>query len=195
MSGTAAKHRIFVFTGPDGSGRKTVADMVGTTLELKKVLSYTTRDRRPGEEHGQDYYFISMEQFEMAEQNAEFIESVEIDGHRYGIKHADIDRMLRAYGFVYVILNPKGAKILKSVYGDKVTELFIYADRREVEARQRERGDPDEVVELHMSHYDEAMTYVPQCEHAFENLDLAHTVFAITNLMEPFLDRQLLNLD
>lgn len=195
MTGNKANARIFVFTGPDGSGRKTVADMVGTTLELEKVLSCTTRARRPTELDGQDYQFITLEQFQEAEQAGAFIESVAIDEHHYGIKHADIDRLLNGDKHVYLILNPKGASILKTVYPDQVTELFIYADRTSVVNRQRERGDQEDVIVRHMSHYDEAMAYMQECTYVFENLDLAHTVFAITNSLEPYLDRQLLNLD
>lgn len=195
MSENKTNTCIFVFTGPDGSGRKTVADMVGSTLELRKVLSCTTRARRAGELEGQDYHYITLEQFQEADQAGAFIESVEIDGNFYGIRHADIEQLLEADDFVYLILNPKGAKILKTVYGDKMIELFIYADRTSVANRQRERGDDEDVIESHMSHYDETMTYLAECEYVFDNQDLAHTVFAITNLLEPYLDRQLLNLD
>ncbi|MDF2669209.1 MAG: guanylate kinase [Paenibacillus sp.] len=195
MSENRTSASIFVFTGPDGSGRKTVADMVGSTLELSKVLSCTTRSPRQGETEGQDYHFITLEQFQEADRAGAFIESVEIDGNFYGIRHADIEQLLEANDFVYLILNPKGASILKTVYADKVTDLFIYADRASVVQRQRERGDDEDVIERHMSHYDEAMAYLPECEYVFDNQDLAHTVFAITNLLEPYLDRKLLDLD
>lgn len=187
--------RIFVFTGPDGSGRKTVADMVGSTLELEKVLSCTTRSRRPGEQEGQDYQFLCAEQFREADESGAFIESVFIDGHYYGIRHADIERLSAANKHAYLILNTKGASILKAVYGERVVEVFLYADRTSVESRQRERGDAEDVIRKHMSHYDEAMAYMGECAHVFENLDLAHTVFEITNRLESYLDRHLLNLD
>ncbi|WP_127587530.1 guanylate kinase [Paenibacillus koleovorans] len=195
MTGLTSKSRIFVFTGPDGSGRKTVADMVGTTLELRKVLSCTTRGKRPGEVEGQDYQFISVEEFQEAEQAGQFIESVTINGNHYGIRQSDLDQLLAADDFIYLILNHDGASILRRVYGDLVTELFLYADRDSVLQRQRDRGDSEDVIRNHMSHYDDAMAYQSQCDFVFENLDLAHTVFAITNYLEPYLDRQLLNLD
>ena len=195
MNADKGKSLIFVFTGPDGSGRKTVADMVGTTLELAKVLSCTTRSRRPGEQDGQDYQFISMEEFQSADQAGAFIESVFIDGHYYGIRHADIEQLTADDRHAYLILNPKGASILKAVYGEQIIELFLYADRTSVVNRQQERGDDEEVISRHMSHYDEAMAYMQECDIVYENLDLAHTVFAITNSLEPYLDRHLLNLD
>ncbi|WP_341805056.1 hypothetical protein [Paenibacillus turpanensis] len=76
---------IFVFTGPDGSGRKSLADAVGMTLEMRKVLSYTTRERRAFEVEGQDYHFVTREQFYKWLGAGEFLEAVEIDGNWYGI--------------------------------------------------------------------------------------------------------------
>src|SRR5690606_12674181 len=99
---------IFVFTGPDGSGRKTIADMVGSTLGMTKVLSYTTRKPRAGEASGQDYYFISEEEFAEAEARGEFVEAVEINGVRYGIKEAEIDELFQKKKFIYLILNAQG---------------------------------------------------------------------------------------
>lgn len=195
MPSKPEKPRIFVFTGPDGSGRKTIADMAGTTLELKKVLSYTTRERRQGEQEGQDYHFVSPETFRKAAENGEFVETVYLEGHYYGIKQTDIERLWAVHGHVYVILNPEGARLLRQAYGDAVIRLFLYADRESLRQRQIERGDGERLVAARLSYYDEAMTYMPECEYAVENVDLSHTVFAITNMMESYLNRQLLNLD
>lgn len=187
--------RIFVFTGPDGSGRKTIADMAGTTLELKKVLSYTTREPRQGEQEGQDYHFIAKGAFLDAQRNGEFIEAVYTQGHHYGIKRQDIERLWNDHRFVYVILNPEGARLLKQAYGDAVIRLFLHADRQALRERQLNRGDGQRLVDERLAHYEEAMAYLPECEYAFENVDLSHTVFSITNVIERYLNRQLLNLD
>lgn len=189
------KEMIFVFTGPDGSGRKTVADMVGSTLGMNKVLSYTTREKRAAETDGQDYHFISEEEFKTALANNEFIEAVEIDGVHYGIKDTDIEEMFRNNDFIYLILNSEGARMLKHRYGEKVTRLFIYVDRDIIIERQKELGVSDEVLDQHFKHYQKDMSYMPECKHAFENMDLAHTVFAVTNVLEQYMNRDLMDKD
>jgi guanylate kinase len=187
---------IFVFTGPNGAGRRTVAQMSGDTLGVKQVLSYTTRTPRSSEVDGQDYFFITRDQFAEAEASKEFIEVLEIDGNLYGIKEKDVADMLQKHGAVYLILNRYGADVLKKVYGDRVIRIFIYADRTTVLTRELERGDSPELIERYMSHYDEEMAYKDQCEHVFENLDLAHTVFDLTKTLDTkHLHRQLLELD
>ncbi|GGG23254.1 guanylate kinase [Paenibacillus abyssi] len=186
---------IFVFTGPDGSGRKTVADSVGATLGLKKVLSYATRDPRPGEVDGQDYHFISMDLYEQMESQNEFLESVTINNNKYGLREYDIEHSFANNGCIYLIMNRDGAEILKQTYGDHVIRLFIYADRATVEKRQRDLGLSEEVIANHLSHYDYDIAYQSECEHAFENYDLAHTVFEISNTLEGYLDRNLVEKD
>jgi guanylate kinase len=189
------REMIFVFTGPDGSGRKTVAEMVGTTLGMKKVISYSTRAKRPGETDGEDYHFISREQFLNEEQAGEFLETVRIHNNFYGVKNKDVEQLFLKSGCIYLILNPEGADALKRMYGDQVIRLFIYADRDTVVLRQKERQLSEDSIKRNIMHYDQDMAYVTQCEHAFENLDLAHTIFALTNTMEQYLQRDLIELD
>ncbi|HEX7055880.1 MAG TPA: guanylate kinase [Bacilli bacterium] len=189
------KEMIFVFTGPDGSGRKTVGDMVGTTLGLPKVLSYTTRPRRDSEVHGQDYWFIARKEFDEAEQKGEFLESIEIDGNKYGIKNSDVEEMFKEHDFIYLIINTKGAHTLKQLYGDKVTRIFIYIDKKTILERQKNAGADEATIQRHADHYEEAMSYMPQCRHAFENADLAHTVFAVSNTLEAYMNRNLIDKD
>ncbi|TBL71209.1 guanylate kinase [Paenibacillus thalictri] len=186
---------IFVFTGPNGAGRRTVAEMSGTTLGIKQVLSYTTRPPRPGEVDGEDYHFISGEAFIEADRRQEFMEVIEIDGFMYGIKDSDLAEMIQAGNAIYVVLNRYGAEMLKQLYGKNVVRISIYADRETILARQRDRGDSALMIERYMSHYDEEMAYRSECEHAFENIDSAHTMFDLTKILDGYLNRNLLDLD
>ncbi|MFD2614520.1 guanylate kinase [Paenibacillus gansuensis] len=195
MNEPRENRKIIAFTGPYGSGRKTLADMAGSTLGLKEVLSYTTRPARPGENDGEDYYFISKEEFAQAEGRGEFLEAAEIFGHRYGIKGEDLERLLEQNVAVYVVVNSMGAALLKRLYPDRVIRLFIYADRERVRTRLIGRGDPEEAVNSHMAYYDEEMEYQGECEHAFENFESAHTMFALTNVLESYLARNLIDKD
>jgi len=186
---------IFVFTGPDGSGRKTVADAVGLTLGIRKIISYTTRGKRPIEEDGQDYHFVSDAAFRESIAAGEFVEHLTINGFRYGIKAADINEAFDK-GSVYLVLNRHGADALRETYGDSVVRIFIYADRNTVIERQRKEGLSEPEIESHLSHYDEDYAYGPSCEHRVENInDLGHTVYHVTDLLEGYLQRDLIDKD
>ncbi|WP_409343220.1 guanylate kinase [Paenibacillus sp. MBLB4367] len=189
------KEIIIVFTGPNGAGRKTIAEMAGSTLNMKQVLSYTTRERRPTEADGVDYFFITPAQFLKDQADNQFVEVIEIDGHLYGIKSADIEKQFQKKGCIYLILNSTGTDIVKKVYGDKVKRFFIYASPETIISRQRQRGDTEEMIERYMSHYEEEMAYKSECEHTYENLDSSHTIYDVTKALEGYLQRGLLDLD
>jgi guanylate kinase len=192
---TNSNQRIFVYTGPEGSGRKTVAELAGSTFAMKKIIAYTTRQRRINEIDGQDYHYVTHEQFIAAKANGEFVETVQIHENQYGIKSADINRFLESHGSIYLVLNRHGADLVKEAYGDKVIRLFIYADRDTVKQRQIDRGLEEQTIQRNITKFNEDMAYMSRCEHAFENYDLSHTVFDITRTVEGYLNRQLLDLD
>lgn len=189
------KEKLFIYTGPDGSGRKTIAKMVATAFDMETVLSYTTRPPRHYEQNGEDYHFVDEETFKKMQENQEFIESVEIDGIHYGIREEDIVHAFESHNFVYLTLNPEGTEKLKKMYGDRVMRFFIYADRETVINRQKQRQDNPEDIDRHMTHYDETMNYKNQCEHAFENYDSPQTSFRISEVIEAFLDRDMIVTD
>ncbi|WP_066051467.1 guanylate kinase [Robertmurraya korlensis] len=189
------KQKLFIYTGPDGSGRKTIAKMVATAFDMETVLSYTTRSPRHYEQNGEDYFFIDDITFKKMEDNGEFLESVEIDGFHYGIREEDIVKAFESHNLVYLTLNPEGTEKLKKMYGDRVMRFFIYADRDTVISRQQERKDNEDVIKRHMSHYDETMAYKNSCEHVFENYDSPQTSFRISEVIEAFLDRDMVVTD
>ena len=78
---------LVVFSAPSGAGKSTI---VREVLRRKPVpgmelsISATTRPRRPGEEEGRDYYFLSEEEFKSRRERGEFVEWAEVHGRRYG---------------------------------------------------------------------------------------------------------------
>ncbi|MCH1626673.1 guanylate kinase [Ferdinandcohnia quinoae] len=189
------KEMIFIYTGPDGSGRKTLAKMVATAFDMQTVPSFTTRSPRPFENNGEDYHFVSKETFQQMKQQNEFLESVEIDGHFYGLREVDIVNLFKKHKIVYLTLNPEGAEVLKKMYGEKAIRVFVYADRETVYQRQKQRGDEESVIEQHMKHYDDTLDYKKECEHVYENYDLPQVSFQISEMIETYLDRQLVSDD
>ncbi|KEF35974.1 guanylate kinase [Schinkia azotoformans MEV2011] len=189
------KERIFIYTGPDGSGRKTIAKMVSTVFDMETVISYTTRQPRHYETDGKDYHFVSEDAFAKMEEQQEFLESVEIDGIKYGIREEDIVKAFENHNFIYLTLNPEGTEKLKKMYGEKVIRLFVYADRDTVVSRQKERQDSEEDIQRHLSHYDETMNYKNECEHTFENFDSPQVSFQVSEVIEKYLDRNLVQTD
>lgn len=86
---------LFVVSGPSGTGKTTILRRVlDSRKDLAFSVSYTTRARRPGEEEGKDYFFVSEEQFEARIRNGEFIEWARVHDNLYGTSKEYVDSRL-----------------------------------------------------------------------------------------------------
>jgi guanylate kinase len=152
-SSTVRPTPVFVVTGPSGAGKGTLIQLVLPRFpELALAVSATTRARRPGEEDGDHYHFLSQDEFERRVQAGEFLEWVDYVGNRYGTLNSEIDR-LRAEGRAPLLeLETDGALRVKRRVDGAVT-IFVKAPVDELERRLRLRatessGDIDGRLEI-----------------------------------------------
>ncbi len=128
-------------TGPSGAGKGTlIRELVARVPELEVTVSATTRERRPGEENGREYWFLSQEDFRERVERGAFLEHVEyVSGNRYGTLRSELDR-IRAHGHVPLLeLETEGAlRVKRDVPGART--VFVSAPVAELERRLRERA-------------------------------------------------------
>jgi guanylate kinase len=101
---------LFVVSGPSGTGKTTILRRVlDSRRDLGFSVSYTTRAKRPGEEEGKDYFFVSEEQFEARIRNGEFIEWARVHDNLYGTSREYVDSRLDAGIDVVLDIDVQGA--------------------------------------------------------------------------------------
>ena len=89
------KGRIFIVSGPAGSGKGTVVKLLAENYDsLNVAISATTRKPRPGEVDGVSYYFISKEEFDKRVGNGEFLEYACYSSNYYGTLKSEVDRIV-----------------------------------------------------------------------------------------------------
>jgi guanylate kinase len=133
---------VIAVTGTSGAGKGTLEAAVMPRLpELELAVSATTRDRREGEKHGREYYFVSDADFERMLAAGEFLEHVDFEwGQRVGTLWSEIGR-IRAKGKAPLLdLETDGALAVQRELEDSVT-IFVRAPSfEELERRLRERA-------------------------------------------------------
>jgi guanylate kinase len=132
---------VLVVTGPSGAGKGTlIRELLRRVPDLGVTVSATTRDRRPGEQEGREYWFLTPEEFLARIEAGEFLEHVEyVSGHRYGTLRSELAR-IRANGHIPLLeLETEGALRVKREEPGAVT-IFISAAVDELERRLRERA-------------------------------------------------------
>ncbi|OZC40214.1 guanylate kinase [Rhodococcus sp. 1R11] len=108
--------RLVVLSGPSGVGKSSVVRLVRAALpELVFSVSVTTRSPRPGEVDGQDYHFVSSEEFDRMIADGELLEWASIHGglQRSGTPAAAVDAALEAGSPVLLELDLAGARAVR----------------------------------------------------------------------------------
>jgi guanylate kinase len=141
---TAGTNRLPVIavTGTSGAGKGTLeAAVMPRVPELELAVSATTRERREGEAHGREYYFVSHADFQRMLDAGEFLEHVDFEwGQRVGTLWSEIDR-IRSKGKAPLLdLETDGALAVQREIADSVT-IFVRAPSfEELERRLRVRA-------------------------------------------------------
>ena len=148
---------VFVITGTSGEGKSTLAKgLVQRVPELELAVSATTRPRRPGEEDGRDYWFLSEEEFDRKLAANEFLEWVRLpwgEGYRSGTLWSELDR-IRAKGHSPLLEIETGGAIAVRDQDPTAVTIFVTApSKEELERRLRSRategeGEVDERLEI-----------------------------------------------
>lgn len=128
-------------TGPSGAGKGTLLDrLLGDRPELELAVSATTRERRPGERDGRDYWFISDEEFDRRRERGDFLEWVEFPwGQRSATLHSEIERITDEGRVAVLELEIEGALRAKRRVPGSVT-VFVDAPLEELDRRLRDRA-------------------------------------------------------
>ena len=134
---------LFVLTGPSGVGKGTVLAEVRKQKELYLSISATTRQPRPGEQDGVQYYFLTREQFEQKVAENGFLEHAEFSGNCYGTPAAPVDEQLAAGRDVMLAIEVQGAMQVHQMRQDAVRIFIAPPSFAELERRLTGRGTED----------------------------------------------------
>ena len=122
---------IFTVTGPSGSGKTSLVKALVERYpnDFREVVSTTTREARPREIEGKDYYFISKEAFDKLVACDLLAEYVTFGGNSYGIAKREFQGALDGDQDAVVIVDCKGATKIKELYGDAVRNVYLEVNK------------------------------------------------------------------
>jgi guanylate kinase len=138
--------RLIVVSGPSGAGKSTlIREALASVPQLAYSVSATTREARPGERHGEDYLFLSREEFERRISEGGFLEWAEYSGNLYGTPEGKVEELLDAGRSVILEIELQGARQVRRKRPDAAM-VFVRAPSLE-ETRRRLSGRATETAE------------------------------------------------
>lgn len=131
---------MIVVTGASASGKTETAKELGRLFNIKRVVTHTTRPKRPGEIDGVDYHFVTREKFlELKAQNF-FVETTEYNHNFYGTSRPEIaDNKV-------LVVETSGARVFLNLHDKHILLFRLLCSQKAREQRMIERGDDPTII-------------------------------------------------
>ena len=155
---------LIIISSPSGGGKTSlVKELLSSLDKIKISISYTTRNKRVGEEDGKDYFFVSQQDFISMQQANAFLENAEVFGYQYGTSGQAIAANMQLGIDTILVIDWQGAKQLRSKIPNTISIFILPPSTLELKNRLYKRNlDTQEVMEHRMLqaqddmlHYDE----------------------------------------
>ena len=138
---------LLVISAPSGGGKGTVLkELFAQDENLRLSVSATTRAPRPGEVHGEQYYFTTKEDFEKKIGAGEMLEYAQYVGNYYGTPKAPVEAWLTEGRDVVLEIEVQGGAQIKKLCPDCVSIFILPPSMEVLEKRLRGRGTENEVT-------------------------------------------------
>lgn len=184
--------KAIIFSAPSGSGKTTIVKkLIEQFPSLKFSISATTRQPRGNEKDGEDYYFLSLDDFENKIRNKEFFEYEEVySGTYYGTLKSEVQRIWDEGNHVIFDVDVVGGVNLKSQLKDRALGIFIkVGDSNQLKERLQNRGtDSQEEIEKRVAKATEEMGYEKFFDASIVNDDLDKAINEASQVVRSFLE-------
>jgi len=196
--------RLIVLTGPSGVGKGSVMAKMRTLLApptgpsptdhasvghigdipVWLSVSATTRRPRPGEENGQDYFFVSPAAFDEMVARGELLEWASFAGNRYGTPRTPVLERLAHGGSVLLEIELAGARQVKKTMPDALMVFLAPPSREELRRRLLGRGtEDDEAVRARLTQADVELDAADEFDVTIVNDDVTHAAHRLVDLI------------
>jgi guanylate kinase len=190
-SGKVAAGKLVIISGPSGAGKSTLLTKVfrNSHLPLQWSVSATTRALRPGEKDGQDYHYLSCEQFQEKRTQGGFLECFEVygDGDWYGTLKSEVAPRLQAGDWVVLEIDVEGTRAVLEHYPDAVTIFVRPGTLEQLGERLRAREtEPEKQIERRLEVAQREMESIQIYRHVVVNNEIDVAASDLCSILDKY---------
>lgn len=192
MNNSKSNGKLIVIVAPSGTGKSTLIKRLKKEFpEITESVSYTTRPQRPGEIHGESYFFISKEEFDAKREKDDFLEWAQVHGNFYGTSKSFVERCLEEGKNVLFDLDVQGTDSFKAYFKELANIIFIAPPSvEELEKRLRHRGTENmDVINLRVSNARKELLRKNDFNYLIYNDEIENAYERLTSITREILNR------
>ena len=178
---------IFIFSGPSGVGKSTIIAAIRQKRDFQFSVSYASRNIREGEYNGEDYNFVTEEEFLELIENDFFIEYEKYGRNYYGTSRNAVNDSGNS---LILDLEVNGATKLLASNKDFVG-IFIDIDDAELINRLTKRGHDEAFIDERMRLAEYQRSFIDKFDYKIKNKDINTTVNKILDIIYSLEERWL----
>ena len=184
---TQQRGLLIILSGPSGVGKGTVRAAIFKDNKFNYVysVSATTRQSRPGEVDGIDYYFVSKEQFKQYIEEDALLEYAEYVGNYYGTPIQKIEENLAAGNDVFLEIEVQGALKVRERMPEGIFIFLAPPSLDELKSRITGRGtDREDVILERMQMAKEEIEMMQHYDYVVVNDTVEHAVEKVNAIIQ-----------
>ncbi|MFP4314343.1 MAG: guanylate kinase [Alphaproteobacteria bacterium] len=173
---------MFVMSSPSGAGKTTITRaLLKNNPDVTISISATTRPRRAGEVHGQDYFFVSTEDFRDMVDNGEMLEHAKVFDNYYGTPRAPVEKALQEGKDVLFDIDWQGTQQLREMAREDLATVFILPPSRadlekRLRLRSRDTMESEADIRGRMSKAADEMSHYSEYDYVIINNDIDEAI-------------------
>ncbi len=166
---------MIILSSPSGAGKTTLVKKISKEKKFKISISHTTRQPRPNEINGVDYFFIKENEFQKLINEGEFLEYANVFKNLYGSTKKEVFKNLKNGHNVLFDIDWQGAEQIKNQsLNYNVISFFILPPSKEIlYQRLITRGETDDdILKMRMKQFDKDVLHWVDYDFVVVNEDL-----------------------
>ena len=178
---------MLVLSSPSGAGKSSICkSLMSLDTNLSLSISTTTRKKRPNENSGEDYFFVSTEKFKEMLSNNHFLEHASVFDNYYGTDKSLVEKKINNGEDLIFDIDWQGAQQLREKMREDIVSIFILPpNKQELERRLKSRGqDSAKVVKKRMDGASAEITHWAEYDYVVINEDLNQSVKAVLVILK-----------